>query len=105
LALEELVYSVEFTNVSEPPPDLRIKYHTDEERHRARIEQQMRWNARNPDKVNEYRRKYEAKPERRERARQAWHNRTPEEKQMIQQRQQERRLLKKQEQDNEHKGT
>lgn len=103
---ENSTYPVEFTNVSEPPPHKNKKYFTDEERRRSRVEQQMRWNARNPDKVKKYTEKYNSKPERRELAKQRWANMDPEKKQQILERQKQRYQEKKlQKEQNEHTGT
>jgi hypothetical protein len=38
--------------------DKRIKHFTDEEKRKARVECQMRWNKRNPDKIRQYHTSY-----------------------------------------------
>lgn len=60
---DDTVYSVTFTNVSEPLPYPRKKYFTDEERRQSRIDQQMRWNNKNKDKIKAYQKKYHQKEE------------------------------------------
>jgi DNA-binding transcriptional MerR regulator len=87
-----------FTTAKEPKKG-NVKYFTDEEKRVARVDQQVRWNKRNKEKVRAYVAKYDAKPENKERAsvrrKKQWAEMDPKKKAELLQKRREYYLKKK----------
>lgn len=56
-------HNIDFGELPTQEYKYKIKHHTAEEKRQARIDAQMRWNKANPEKCNEYLKKYSEKDE------------------------------------------